>query len=357
MKVNRRTQILFSAFLCAVVLLFGVTKLRAAGMVDAEVLVMNGTYNVEAEFVSADEELGVEADLEHWYKFVVPSDGKVTFKIMNYTSSITYKIKNADLSVEKYNCNTGINGGDENSPYTGTTENVLSAGTYYLVLSGPSSGRYKLYSKYTSFGVNDFGAKSFDSPYNYKLGSSITGAITKDDRVDWYRFKMTSGGKINIVFKNYTNAYATYTISNYDNSVKLFDKSVSGMSDGAPGLLKETVELKKGTYYIKIETGDSNYSDKNGVGSYKTYAKLQKLKKKLKYKLTAKRNTKKIKIKTTPGAKVTVKFSGKTYKNKIANKKGIVTIKTKVKLKRGKKINITITKKGFSKIKKSVRVK
>lgn len=71
--------------------------------------------------------------------------------------------------------------------------------------------------------------------------------------------------------------------------------------------------------------------------------------------LKAKKNTKVITGKAIKGATVKVKIGTKTYKAK-ANSKGKFTIKVK-KLKKGQKYTLTVTCKGYTKYKKTLKVK
>ena len=93
-----------------------------------------------------------------------------------------------------------------------------------------------------------------------------------------------------------------------------------------------------------------------GSGKYKFNLRKNGKKEKLSCKVTAKRNKKKVTVKTTVGATVKVTYGGKTY-TRVAGSSGKVTIKLSSKLKRGKKVKVKITKAGYSKLSKRYVVK
>ena len=357
METKRRSQILFAILLSCIVILCATKGAFARDIVDAEDLKMTGFYNVDAELVAEDKENGIEADLEHYYKIIVPEDGCVTIKLMSFSTSKIYpEIWKYDMSAAvRKDCNDGVEGATPTSPKTGTVTQVLSSGTYYLKIFSKGAGRYKLCSSYSKYGVNDYSALSFESARIYTLGSKIVGAITPTDTEDFFKVKVKKSGKFTFYFANYCtgnerNSSKTLSVEilNYDASKTLLSQSVGGYDNNQPGTYKNTeLELPKGTYIIKV-TG--------ATGKYTTYLKQHVVKKKLKCKVTAKKNKKKVTIKTTPGAKVRLKYGGKIYK-RTAKSSGKVTIKVKKKLRKGAKLVVNIKKKGYSTIKRSIRVK
>lgn len=67
-----------------------VRQAEASSPSDAGTLSLNSGW-------SSDHYL-TETDNEHWYKMVVPSDGKVQIKIMHYMYSVHLQISTSDLS-------------------------------------------------------------------------------------------------------------------------------------------------------------------------------------------------------------------------------------------------------------------
>ncbi|MBO5483782.1 MAG: hypothetical protein J5979_01055 [Lachnospiraceae bacterium] len=189
-----------------------------------------------------------------YYKITVPSDGKLTIKIMTYMKYLYYDFYNVDLSTRYHNAN--YYGGTESSPATSTYSYILSAGTYYLKISKDSTGRYKLYGEFESFGANDAEAYSYDSPFALSANTTVTGALTADDSEDWYRFKVPSDGKYAVKLVTYMK-YVDYNVYNSDLSKTIDSKSYYGGTETSPVTANYNYMLSAGTYYIKISKGDS----------------------------------------------------------------------------------------------------
>ncbi len=108
-----------------------------------------------------------------------------------------------------------------------------------------------------------------------------------------------------------------------------------------------------GTPAASVSSGTVKNAKKSVKKSGKKAAKKKKIKK---LKCTKRRkNTKVIKGKTIKRAKITVRAGGRKYTVR-ANKNGRFTVRLKKKLKRGMKIRITVSRKGYRKRTKTFRV-
>ncbi len=362
MQAKKRTQVLFAMLMLGIISLFAAKGFaRADAPVNAVPLALNGTYSVDTVLYDEDKEAGTAAHHEDFYLISIPTDGSFEFRIMSYTGkSISYGLYNADMSKNFLTgCGNYVSGGTATSPVTKSIVSPVSAGTYYLKISTdgvgtddnnkPIQGRYLLFGGFTTYGATDAGAYSYDQPLGYAIGSEVIGALTVTDTEDWFKFTC-NGGKYNFNVMNYGKSSLSFQISNYDLSKSLLSSSVGSMGEGdtSPRVYsKEDFQLEAGTYYIKFTGGN---------GKYKFTLSGKATKVKLKCKVTAKKNKKKVTVKTTPYATVKVKYAGKTYK-RVAGANGKVTIKLSKKLKKGKKIRVTITKTGCSKISKKIAVK
>lgn len=221
---------------------------RAAGYTSAVALPMNGTW-------SSDYYL-TETNNEHWYKITIPSDGAFNLRMMSYIGDrIYYTIYNRDLSSE---IATGsIWGASETSPETFSHYFALSAGVYYCKINSYYTGKYKLYAQFNSYGVNDMGADSYDSPFPYQMGSTITGAITRTDGEDWYKISIPSDGYYVQKIVSYFG-YLEWTLYNWDLSNEISSVWISGGSETAPETATRDYVLSKGTYYVKIDSWRGN---------------------------------------------------------------------------------------------------
>ena len=210
-------------------------------------LTLNGSWSGEKWLT--------DSDSEHWYKLVIPSDGSVEMKVMSYIGGCygtCYHLYNQDFSKTLYANDT--NGGSVTQPSTTSVEYVLSKGVYYLKVFGDENGKYKINAKYTSYGVNDSYATSFDSPQSYILGSQITGAITATDEVDWYKITISQNGYYVINVKSYIGGcYGTcYHLYNQDLSERMYANDTNGGSVTQPSTTNTEYVLGKGIYYLKV---------------------------------------------------------------------------------------------------------
>ncbi len=225
-------------------ILLNVTVSKAADYTSAATLNMNGNWGTETYFTSND--------TEHWYKVVIPQDGKMNIRMMCYSTAIRWRLYNSDLSKElSYEYSSG---GTETSPDTTSNDVVLSAGTYYLkVNTSYDSGKYKICSSFTSFGVNDTGANSYDSPYVYSIGSSVTGAVTETDNEDWYKIQITKTGPYNQKITAYFGTLY-WKLYNSDLSEEISNGGAYSGTETDPTTISDNVTLSAGTYYVKLSS-------------------------------------------------------------------------------------------------------
>lgn len=219
---------------------------QAADYTSAQTLPVNGAWSSEHWLTNTDS--------EQWYKIVVPSDGKLTYKMMGYTY-VRYQLYNEDLSARMHYWDESSDG-TETSPDTDTYNLALSKGTYYLKVYKGNNGKYKLNASFTSYNVNDGNAVSYDSPQIVSLNSTITGALTETDGEDWYRITIPTSGYYHYQVSAYT--YVRYQLYNEDLSTKMhyWDESSSG-TETSPDTDTYDLVLSKGTYYFKVYKGDT----------------------------------------------------------------------------------------------------
>lgn len=217
---------------------------RASDYASAQTLPLNGIWSSEYWLT--------DTDTEQWYKIIIPSDGKLTYKVMGYTD-VCYKLYNEDLS----DSITGLNYsyGSELSPDTDAHEVSLSKGVYYLTVYKGRNGKYKLNASFTSYHTNDGQAFSYDSPQTVPLGSTVTGALTATDTEDWYRFSVPASGYYHYQISAYTDV--NYRLYNSDLSVTISGWNASYGSELTPDTDGYDVVLSAGTYYFKVYKGNS----------------------------------------------------------------------------------------------------
>ncbi|MCR5101179.1 MAG: fibronectin type III domain-containing protein [Butyrivibrio sp.] len=267
--MSRTQRYFFNAlFVLSIVLVFTLGKATALNVQAA-----SGTSQSDAITLSMDGNWSgnytlSESSSEHWYKFEMPKDGRVYFKLMSYFNYLSYIVYNSDLSETIYS--SGINnrvGGTENSPQTKTfDERVLSAGTYYIKLSTSNTNNncnYKIVGYINELYDNtDQTAISYDSPKEISLDTSYVGDFTvTDSSEDWYKITVNTSKYYILNMTSYFN-HLSYIVYNADLSSKIvvntYNTRVPGTAS-SPGNLKLDMKLDSGTYYIKLTGGTGKY--------------------------------------------------------------------------------------------------
>lgn len=225
----------------------GAKKVHAGDYSSAETLPLNGEWG--AEHWLTDE------DHEQWYKIVVPSDGKLTYKVMGYCS-VNYELYDEVCS---YRFHSGHTGGSVSSPDTNTIIEVLSGGTYYLKITpyySSSRGKYRLNASFLNYHTNDADAVSYDSPQVISLGTVITGAITPTDTEDWFQINIPANGYYHVQITTFM--YTEFFLYNADLSNQLKRAYVYGL-ETSPGTNAYDIVFSSGNYYLKVERYNSSH--------------------------------------------------------------------------------------------------
>lgn len=242
--------------------------------------------------------------------------------------------------------------------HSGGYRSLYEPGTYYLKVEMAFDGRasYVYDDTYYSFsvfaqpvvrtGMTD--GASLATAIPLQSGKPSEGAITKQNKKQYFAFKQTSDGafKTDIV----VNVPEGWTFSDMEavlyNKAGAQIKQSSLRSNWGNSTSISVDSLAKGDYYIMVYTTDG-YTNMRGVAtvtvnaSYKTAKELAAPKLK-----SYKAGTQKITGTAVKGAKVTVKVGKKTYTATAKN--GKFTIKLKSKLKKGTTIKVRAAKSGYT---------
>lgn len=216
-----------------------------------------------------------EINDEHWYKIVVPADGKVQIKLMHYMRKISTALYNVDFSNEIENGD--YYEGTETSPETDTLNYELSGGTYFLKITG-DNGRYKMNTTYVSYQTKDGDALSYDHPQIFSTGQQMIGAITYTDNEDWYKVNITKDSRYTLKIMHYMYRI-DYEMYNEDLSKKVSSDTFWEGGEFSPEVDLSEIVLSAGTYYLKISGYRGKYlldlnqlSQKNCNHEYTTKA-------------------------------------------------------------------------------------
>ena len=179
-----------------------------------------------------------------YYKFTISTAGEIDVKLMSYTYGLKCTLYDSNFNeinnVRVY--------GSEQSPDTNSIGQWLSQGTYYVSVSLSSyekSGNYKLYASFSTSGITAADKDSFDLPQNMGINSKVAGALTYSNIVDWYKVSIPAAGKYTHILQSSNSMVC-----------RLFDGNLSELSTlrgYSSSMATKEIELKPGTYYMKIE--------------------------------------------------------------------------------------------------------
>ena len=206
-----------------------------------------------------------ETNKKNYYKFTIPSSGRVTNTAIAHAGGINYFIYDS-AGNEVYHGDPGWNSTTGQSSVDDTID--LTKGTYYFAviyswMDGSYSFNLSFGSANESFTETNGGTNNSMARANgISLNTSYKGQIAGNDTIDYYKFTIGSSGRIT----NYATAeIATINYYIYDTSGnELYHgyserNSVTGQSS-----IEDTIDLTKGTYYFAVAQnyGTGNYSFK-----------------------------------------------------------------------------------------------
>ena len=256
-KVTKTKKIL--GFLLAVLMMFSMftVSISAAGntMATATSINIGTTYNGSI----------TETNKSDFYKFTLSSSGRINIRLTAYIYSTTYYI---------YDTNSKTVWSSTES-WDGTSEVLkldkdldLTSGTYYFVVEkNYGTGNYNFKLSFTSAnesfkettnGINN----KLATASSISIGTTYNGQIASNDEKDFYKFTLSSSGRINLRLTAYIYS-ATYYI--YDTNSKTVWSSTESWDDTSEVLkLDKDLDLTSGTYYFVVEKnyGTGNYNFK-----------------------------------------------------------------------------------------------
>lgn len=200
------------------------------------------------------------SDDEDWYRFTLPSSGRITMVSNAKINNIAYELYDASEKNLWFDSPSAYPDPQTN-PIKLTKTFDLTKGTYYLkVYSSYYQGNYDLTLTFASAGEtfeetgngnnNSFGAADMIS-----TGEKYLGQIAMTDEDDYYEIQLPSSGRITLKSKaDLPNlAYQIYDTS----GESLWFHSATTYPDPQtnPIDITKTIDLTKGTYYLKIYSG------------------------------------------------------------------------------------------------------
>lgn len=192
----------------------------------------------------------------------IPSAGwlAVTYQGLSVCSSYC-EVWNNDLATqydEYY-----ADGSSDTSPVTETLTIALEPGTYKIKIYGSygKTGGYRVKASFRSANSNVRGASSFQTAKTLSFNQTVTGFLSEDDKMDFYKITVPAGTTIRLTYTSYVHdgSYMQIWDNNY---IEVSERYVSGASESSPITYIYEEKLAAGTYYVKI------YPSYSGRGLY-----------------------------------------------------------------------------------------
>lgn len=242
-KTWSRHSILFAAIML-VLLILPVTKVSAA----------ESTLTLNDQWVSGSVETG---DVD-WYTFYVPRASFVTIDYQGWNIRDSYVVVLSDDLATEY-AKHNVYYSSDIDPKTKSMNFAFEAGTYRIKVYGygNNAGTYKVKGSITPANNTETEPNNgFESAMPLSMNSSVTGFLSVQDRVDFYRITVPTTQKVKIIYTGrIPDAYYSVWDSNYLQKTRI---NVYTASETNPKTSTYEEVLSPGTYYIKIEPYSNN---------------------------------------------------------------------------------------------------
>ena len=208
-----------------------------------------------------------------WYKFTLTTAGKVTLTLKHSTLGDSEQYWG--VTCYAFNANTGETSELTSFLVRGTQLSIdgsalgLPAGTYYVQIAPCESSWNTPYSLTASFTASSTWERESNNTLPtanaIALNRSYSGAIATQGDEDWYKFTLTTAGKVTLTFKHSTlgesTQYWAVTCYTFNANTGETSELTSFLVRGAQLRIDSSaLGLPAGTYYVKIAPCDSSWS-------------------------------------------------------------------------------------------------
>ena len=252
-----------TACLLSVVMLLGILLLIEPAYAYS---ISGGDTMVSATPIDLDTSYSDSTSLDqesNWYSFTLPSSGRITINVSSNLNALYVRLysSDADQLWYEYCYRDNITG------RLALKEPLdLTKGTYYLCAERYSTyfedtGKYTLKVAFTSagesFSETGYGTNNTTSKASsISLNKTYTGQIALNDDKDFYKFKLSAKGELNLNIHTKMDAVNVYF---YDrNGNQLFAKTAYKNSTTGTNRAKFTVAVPAGTSYVGVTQNGSN---------------------------------------------------------------------------------------------------
>lgn len=188
----------------------------------------------------------------NFYLVTIAEAGYLTVDYQAWSLEHSYcSILNEDMT-ESYDKKTVWDASDIN-PVTTSISNWMEAGTYVVKIEGymEDIGNYKLKANFSAAYNNETEPNNgFSTAMDLSANKLVTGLLSRDDGVDFYKFTLDSSKVVKFTYLAYIER-SCFDLWN-DDFQNIYSKSVWSGSEDSPQSHSYETTLDAGTYYIKI---------------------------------------------------------------------------------------------------------
>ncbi len=215
------------------------------------------------------------ADEVDYYSVKLNSAGWLTVDYQGLSVGRSYiEIYNYELT--KNYCGTDVFGSSDISPENHTDCLELEPGTYAIKIGSHNDnvGGYRVRASFKQANNNESNNNdTFSTAQLLNLNQTITGFLSRDDEVDFYKINVESTKTVRIILTKYTHCHLQIWNKDYINIEENRCQGFLGVplcdcSEETPTTYVYEETLEQGTYYIKI------YKGRNGRYSIKYEEKI-----------------------------------------------------------------------------------
>ncbi len=204
---------------------------------------------------------------EDWFKFNLTSAGKINIDFSHGFDDTTNERWLLNLYDNNRNFIDGWGYVGEKTKIETSGNIGLPAGTYYVMVEAansyyPSDVDYCFKVNFTASSVweKEFNDDYYNSSNTISLNKNYYGTIMTGSDEDWFKFNLTSAGKINIDFSHGFDDTTNerWLLNLYDDNKNYID-GWGYVGEKTKTETSENIGLPAGTYYIMVEAANSYY--------------------------------------------------------------------------------------------------
>lgn len=210
-----------------------------------------------------------------WISGQISNSDEVDYYVINIGSAgwltVDYQglsVRNSYIEIYNYELTNkyreeNIGGSSDISPVNHTEVLTLEPGKYAVKIysNGDNVGDYRVRATFKAANNNDsVNNNSFQTAQTLSLNQTVTGFLSEDDEIDFYKINVQDTKTVRIIQTKYTHCHLQIWDKDYINIEENTCQGVFGIplcdcSEEMPSTYIYEEKLEPGTYYIKIYKG------------------------------------------------------------------------------------------------------